>query len=627
MPATRAPAVAQFARRLAIETPEHVVLEIELAGPGSRIAAALCDAAIVVAILLFVFMGSSALSASAGAQGRWGTLVAVLVALVVFLVVWGYFLLFEALNDGRTPGKRLMGIRVVMDTGHRLTFTAAAVRNLVRVADAQPLFTYLLGFGLVLFHSQHKRLGDIVAGTIVVRDRPGDLQLASVPADPARDGEPLETGPPELGDDEFRLLDQFLERVDGLESALRRRFTADLAARFAPRFPRRDPDPEVFLVRLHSAEFDKRRGRLAMRRGQGVGRTSITAERFVLRKRDAWEAFRALAAQAERGGLKRLGAAAIPTFAAQYREVAADLARARTYGVDARVLEYLERVVSAGHNALYGRHTRVRVQVSELLLREIPAAVVAGRGYVLAALLAFALPAVTGYLLIRERPAVAEEVLPDEMIARARAGGEHRAAGLGYAQAPSMYLPVVASRIITSNVQVAFFAFALGSTAGLGTLVLLVMNGLFFGAVLGLFANYSLAGWLLTFVAGHGVLELTAIFIAGGAGFRIAGAIIAPGDRTRRDALVLEGRMAARMVAASVTLLAIAGTIEGLLSASDAPAANKYAVSAASAVFLFLYLRNGSNHLRQLKDPDPGGSDASGAPGPRSASGWTPSPH
>src|SRR6266853_321302 len=281
MPATRAPAVPQFTRRLAIETPEHVVLEIELAGPGSRIAAALCDAAIVVAILLFLFMGSSALSASAGAQGRWGTLVAVLVALVVFLVVWGYFLLFEALNDGRTPGKRLMGIRVVMDTGHRLTFTAAAVRNLVRVADAQPLFTYLLGFGLVLFHSQHKRLGDIVAGTIVVRDRPGDLQLASAPADPARDGEPLETGPPELGDDEFRLLDQFLERVDGLESALRRRFTADLAARFAPRFPRRDPDPEGFLVRLHSAEFDKRRGRLALRRGQGVGRTSITAERFV----------------------------------------------------------------------------------------------------------------------------------------------------------------------------------------------------------------------------------------------------------------------------------------------------------------------------------------------------------
>ena len=624
MPGTRVPTVPQFARRLAIETPEHVVLEIELAGPGSRIAAALCDGAILVAILVFLFMGSSALSAGPAGKGRWGTLVAVFVALALFLLIWGYFLLFEAFNGGRTPGKRLMGIRVVMDTGHRLTFTAAAVRNLVRVADAQPLFSYLLGFGLVLFHPQNKRLGDIVAGTIVVRDRPGDLQLAAVSAAPAREREPLETGLPELSDDEFRLLDQFIERVDGLEDSLRRRFTADLAGRFAPRFPRRDADPGAFLVQLHSGELDKRRGRLATRGGQGVGRTSIAAERFVMRKRDAWEAFRVLAAQAERGGLKRLGAAAIPAFAAQYREIAADLARARTYGVDPRVLEYLERVVSAGHNALYGRHPMERVRVGRLLLREIPAAVVAGRGYVLAALLAFAVPAVTGYLLIRERPAVAEEVLPDGIVARAREGGEHRAAGLGYAEAPSMYLPIVASRIITNNVQVAFFAFAFGITAGLGTLVLLVMNGLFFGAVLGLFANYSLAGWLLTFVAGHGVLELTAIFIAGGTGFRIAGAIIAPGDRTRRDALVLEGRLAARMVAASVTLLAIAGTIEGLLSASDAPAAYKFTASAASAVFLFLYLRNGSAHLKGRRL---GESGASGALEPRSASGWPASRH
>ncbi len=625
MPATRGPTVPQFARRLAIETPEHVALELELAGPGSRVAAALCDAAILIILLTLLFIGSGTLAANVAAQRGWGTLMAVLVSLVLFLIIWGYFLLFEAFNDGRTPGKRLMGIRVVMDTGHRLTFTAAAVRNLVRVVDAQPLFTYLLGFGFVLFHAQNKRLGDIVAGTIVVRDRPGDLQLAGMPADPAPQREPIDAGPPELEDEEFRLLDQFLERIERLDVALRRRFTAELAARFAPRFPRRDPDPATFLVALHSGELDKRRGRLAARRDQGVGRTTIAAERFVLRKRASWEAFRSLAAQAERGGLKQLGAAAIPAFAAQYREIAADLARARTYGVDARVLEYLERVVSAGHNALYGRHTADRTQLARLLLREVPAAVVAGRAYVLAALLAFAVPAVTGYLLLRERPAVAEEVLPDEMIARAIAGAEHRAQGVGYAEAPSMYLPVVASRIITNNVQVAFFAFALGSTAGLGTLAILVMNGLFFGAVLGLFANYSLAGWLLTFVAGHGVLELTAIFIAGGAGLRVAGAMIAPGDRTRRDALVLEGRLAARMVAAAVLLLALAGTIEGLLSASDAPAPYKFAASAASALFLFLYLGNGASYLR-LTGPDLGVSGASAAPASRSAASSTPSP-
>ncbi len=114
---------------------------------------------------------------------------------------------------------------------------------------------------------------------------------------------------------------------------------------------------------------------------------------------------------------------------------------------------------------------------------------------------------------------------------------------------------------------------------------------------MGLFQNYHALPYLLTFVLGHGVLELTAIFISAGAGFRLAKAMIAPGDRTRGDALVLEGRIAARMIGAVVTLLAIAGTIEGLLSTSDAAAAWKYGVSASSAVFLVLYLLNGRSQL------------------------------
>src|SRR5437899_10309798 len=91
-------------------------------------------------------------------------------------------------------------------------------------------------------------------------------------------------------------------------------------------------------------------------------------------------------------------------------------------------------------------------------------------------------PAGTGYLAGLEISAIAEEVLPDEMIARARAGAGRRAEGVGYAEAPSLYLPVVASRIITNNVQVAFFAFAFGITAGIGRLSLLTRTMLLFWA-------------------------------------------------------------------------------------------------------------------------------------------------
>src|SRR5256714_15578970 len=100
-----------------------------------------------------------------------------------------------------------------------------------------------------------------------------------------------------------------------------------------------------------------------------------------------------------------------------------------------------------------------------------------------------------------------------------------------------MYLPFIASRIITNNVQVAFLGFAFGITAGIGTLLLLVFNGLFFGAVLGLFANYGVAGGLLTFVPGHGVLELSAIFLSWGPGLLVARALVAPGYLTRCDDL------------------------------------------------------------------------------------------
>ncbi|MGH7607721.1 MAG: stage II sporulation protein M, partial [Gemmatimonadales bacterium] len=96
------------------------------------------------------------------------------------------------------------------------------------------------------------------------------------------------------------------------------------------------------------------------------------------------------------------------------------------------------------------------------------------------------------------------------------------------------------------------------------------------------------------------VLELTAIFFSAGAGFRLAKALIAPGDRLRKEALVVEGTIAVRMMGAVVTLLAVAGASEGLLSASTAAAGWKYGVSAATAGLLALYLASGWAHLREL---------------------------
>jgi len=588
------PPDASLRQQFGIETPEHVALHVDLAGLGSRAAAGIVDTMIAglgLLLLLWVFE-------LIGLTGPSGELVGWVLAMVILVFAFSflaYFVLLEALNGGRTVGKQLLGIRVVMDTGHPVTPTAAVVRGLFRLLDCYfPVLPFLPGLGMIFLHRRNQRFGDIVAGTIVVRDSPMDWTMAPPPPTPRPGPEPVESGPPELTDEEFRLLDQFLARAADLDATVQTRLATDLARRFQDRIPRRTADADAYLADLFAEEQRKRRSRFATRaRTDVAGRTSVTAERFLERKREAWEEFHRLAQLVERSGVSRLPEAEIPAFAARYREVAADLARARTYGVDPRVIEYLERVVSAGHNALYRARGRRRAPVIRYLVRDFPRAVVQSWAYVMAAFLLFAVPAALGYALIRSHPELQDELTSPEMVSRAREAAARQAQGMGYAQSSGEELPVIASAIISNNIKIGFWAFVGGLTGGVLTAFVLVANGLSLGAGFGLFVNYHAGGYLATFVAGHGILELTAIFIAGGAGLRIAGALFAPGDRTRRDALIVEGRIAARMIGSVVTLLAIAGSIEGLLSASDAPAAFKYGASALSVVFLGIYFASG----------------------------------
>ncbi len=585
-------------------------MHFELAGVGSRMAAALLDLFLLWLSFIGLMIISSWLDVMSALVRGWASALLLLLFVTLF---WGYFTLFEALNTGRTPGKQALGIRVVMDTGRPVTAGAAVVRNLVRLLDCYfPFLPFVPALVMMFVNRSNKRLGDMAAGTIVVRDRPTAWSLgARAESEP----EVIETGPPELSEEEFRLLDRFLGRVKELAPDVELRIGRDLARRFEARIPRRTDDINGYLVEVFTAEQTKRRSRFGTRAQTGAaGRTTVTGERFLARKRDAWEAFHRLARRMERTGVSGLATGEIPPFAAQYREVAADLARARTYQVDPRVIEYLERVVSAGHNALYGARGRPRTPFAHYLLRDFPAAVMESRAYVFVALLLFMVPAAAAYVMIRERPNLAEEVMPQVMISRAEQAAAREAEGPTYAQTDAEHRPIVAAMIITNNIQVSFGVFVGGLTYGLLTAWLLVANGMMLGFGFGLFKNYGVLSSLTTFVAGHGVLELTAIFISAGAGFRMAKALIAPGDRTRKDALVVEGRIAVRMIGAVVTLLAIAGTIEGLLSASDASATWKYGVSAATVVLLVLYLLSGWMYLREktpsivlrpLQDPVP----------------------
>jgi uncharacterized membrane protein SpoIIM required for sporulation len=121
-----------------------------------------------------------------------------------------------------------------------------------------------------------------------------------------------------------------------------------------------------------------------------------------------------------------------------------------------------------------------------------------------------------------------------------------------------------------------------------------VANGISLGGIFGLYASKGIARLLLAFVAPHGVLELTAICIAGGAGFLLAAALLLPGPRSRRRALVENGARAIRLIAASTVLLLVAGTLEGFVSPIPWwPIEGKLALSGVTAVLLVVYLRAG----------------------------------
>jgi uncharacterized membrane protein SpoIIM required for sporulation/uncharacterized RDD family membrane protein YckC len=581
-PPTLTPPPTLADRQVEVETPEHVAVGYDLADLGSRFAALLVDLLLVAAGIAVFAVGLPLLAIALGVPG-WlaGAGLAALI-LLVFAWTWGYFVYFEGLRDGQTPGKRWMGIRVVHDGGYPLTIQGAAVRNLLRIVDMQPGMTWMVGGAAMMLHARTKRLGDMAAGTVVVRERTAALLPEEAAA---RAGA---AGPPRLTPAEMDTLAKYVARRESLRPEVRH----GLAKRLLERLERHAADDprrlrttaDAFLVELYAEEAARHAARGA------AGRGTAQAAGLVRRQRADWDAYGALLERARKRGLNALPEREVSRFAALYREVAADLARARTYGGSPELVYTLERRVGAGHNLLYRPPRRSWRRVRSWLAGGFPALVrLRWRPIALAAAF-FYLPALLAFAAVRADPPRAREIVPAEMMVRAEEARAKEAAGTGYVEVPDIFMPAMGAGIIANNVQVTFVAFAGGIVAGLGTVVSLVFNGVFLGAVAGLFANHGASLHLWTFVLPHGAIELTAICIAGGAGFWLASAILLPGRRTRREALVRRGREAVSLLGGTVVLLVVAGTIEGFVSPAPIPRPLKLSLAALFALLLVAYL-------------------------------------
>jgi uncharacterized RDD family membrane protein YckC len=169
--------------QLNVETPEMVDLRFPVAGLGSRFLAQLADVLLIVGfyILIGIVIAIAASGASSTGPSTPGMTTAdkwflAGIIFINFAMIWGYFSLFEGLWHGQTPGKRWMKLRVIKDSGRAMTLFEAMARNLLRVVDLFPAF-YLVGVIAMLCNRSQKRLGDLVAGTIVVHERTDDQPL------------------------------------------------------------------------------------------------------------------------------------------------------------------------------------------------------------------------------------------------------------------------------------------------------------------------------------------------------------------------------------------------------------------------------------------------------------------
>jgi uncharacterized RDD family membrane protein YckC len=258
--------------KLTIETPEQTSLEFPLAGVGSRCMAMVLDTLIqtgvilVLVIVMLVFQTQLADNATGlGAGGLW---VQAIAYLILFALYYGYFAFFEAIWNGQTPGKRVAHLRVIQESGRPLQVWQAIARNIMRIVDQLPGF-YAVGMTSALISKQNRRLGDFVAKTVVVHERPlskiavgwatapggvSSAQLrattypnansaenstslagAMVPPNPSSAGSSTNLGAGRLGPEEVRLIEAFLERRDSLDWEVRQKMSRQITARVSER--------------------------------------------------------------------------------------------------------------------------------------------------------------------------------------------------------------------------------------------------------------------------------------------------------------------------------------------------------------------------------------------------------
>jgi uncharacterized membrane protein SpoIIM required for sporulation len=304
---------------------------------------------------------------------------------------------------------------------------------------------------------------------------------------------------------------------------------------------------------------------------------------WIEKRRPHWTRLEQLMERVSRASLKSLNRGELRELGLLYRQAASDLAVLRADPSSVHFAGYLNQLLARAHNTIYAGH-KTSHSAALLFFRDTyPLVFRKNFDYCVFAFVLFLGGAVIGSILTLQDPDFRLKIIGPEMV---QTIDRHEM----WTHSVVAVKPLASSAIMTNNLSVAFTAFAAGITAGLGTMYMIVFNGLLIGVIGTACAQAGMSLQLWSFVAPHSVLELPAIFISAGAGLRIATGLLFPGTLPRRESLVVAGREAVQLVLGCVPMLFIAGIIEAFLSPTELSAGMKFLFAASVLILLAAYL-------------------------------------
>jgi uncharacterized membrane protein SpoIIM required for sporulation len=309
----------------------------------------------------------------------------------------------------------------------------------------------------------------------------------------------------------------------------------------------------------------------------------MISTRWLEKRKTYWARLELLVDRSNKGGLSALNHRELQELGLLYRQMASDLATVREDVTSNQLSFYLNQLLGRAHNLIYMGHKQKISGIVRFYTQTYPQVFRETFRQTLLAFLIFAVTALASWAVTIHDPTFAHRLLGPQMMDTIEKKEM-------WTQSIVTIKPLAASSIMTNNLSVSFATFALGITAGIGTIWMMVVNGMLIGVIGAATWHAGMALQLWSFVAPHGVLELPAIFIAGGAGLEIARGMLFPGLLPRRESLARAGGRAARLVLGIVPMLIIAGIIEGFVSPSGMATPLKFLLAAVLFAALTTYL-------------------------------------